>query len=599
MTASLVVAGVGLQTADHCTLEVIETLKRADEIFYLLDDSSKVSWLQQYASTTQDLSRFYREETPRWNFYKEIADFVVSRLASEKLICIIFYGHPGVFNDIGHLTCRLAQEQNYQARMLPGLSSLDCLLSDLELFPPSQGYQSFEATDFLVHGKLFDPTVPLILWQIGNIGEPGYRLDQKVRRRCLTVLCRYLSQSYGDDHQVAVYQAATTPNTQPYLQTTSLKNLPRTEINYCSTLYIPPLETILSPSLCPEYKANLLLAGTGPIPELHLTQQVKELISSSSVIYTLNADPLLEAWLKATINDTATMVSPLPMVCPFDWSLYYDNISQGRQLILVRGNPAYNDEIPHIIKEAKQNNIEYRLLPALSREDVLFADQNLDPGKQGCLYFNTRSLTLKSSLKLEPTATLILAPTALPEKTRQPSDTTPVSNLLDPRNDNPMLIYDLQEKRLAECQTHALPTIPYQLYYSPPTAPPQADSTIIKQLQVARAEENLEYLLNSLPDDEQSAINNFLNHRLTDAASQKENSHPAQSDRQILKWMIISEYAEHKVMEEANKLNLPLTGNALLSYATNNPHSPLARYGNLKLYTHILLTASLPNSPQL
>ena len=48
--------------------------------------------------------------------------------------------------------------EGFNAQMLAGISAEDCLFADLGLDPGKNGCQSFEATDFLIRRRQFEPT---------------------------------------------------------------------------------------------------------------------------------------------------------------------------------------------------------------------------------------------------------------------------------------------------------------------------------------------------------------------------------------------------------------------------------------------------------
>jgi hypothetical protein len=89
-------------------------------------------------------------------------------------VCVVYYGHPGVFVMPSHDSIRQARAAGFEAIMLPGISAEDCLFADLGIDPGRIGCQSFEATDFLVNRRKFDTSSHLILWQIGVIGDLSY-----------------------------------------------------------------------------------------------------------------------------------------------------------------------------------------------------------------------------------------------------------------------------------------------------------------------------------------------------------------------------------------------------------------------------------------
>ncbi len=153
-------------------------------------------------------------------------------------VCVVTYGHPGVFSHPTHEAVRKARSEGFLATMLPGISAEDCLFADLGVDPGAHGCQSFEATDFLIRGRRFDPTSTLILWQIGVIGEPGIgttRVTQSLR-----ILADVLGRHYDANHESIVYEAAEHPFCEPSIQPVTLAMLPDARVSTRSTLYVPP-----------------------------------------------------------------------------------------------------------------------------------------------------------------------------------------------------------------------------------------------------------------------------------------------------------------------------------------------------------------------
>jgi len=54
------------------------------------------------------------------------------------------------------------------------------------------------------------------------------------------VLSDCLKHFYGSDHQVTIYEACIDPQSKPRIEYTALSCLPEKELNFSSTLYIPP-----------------------------------------------------------------------------------------------------------------------------------------------------------------------------------------------------------------------------------------------------------------------------------------------------------------------------------------------------------------------
>lgn len=126
--------------------------------------------------------------------------------------------------------------------MLPAISFEDCLFADLGVDPGRDGRLLYEATDFLIRPRVFDPTAGLILLQVGAIGLVDFREEETPNREGLRVLARKLGEHYPASHRVALYRIAQLPIFDPSIDWVSLAELPEAPLAVFSTLYVPPLE---------------------------------------------------------------------------------------------------------------------------------------------------------------------------------------------------------------------------------------------------------------------------------------------------------------------------------------------------------------------
>jgi hypothetical protein len=122
--------------------------------------------------------------------------------------------------------------------MLPAVSSEDCLFADLGIDPAESGCQSFEATDFLIRRRKFDPCSPLVLWQIGCIAN--WKAEVMDCSAGLAVLVEVLREHYRPGHKVVLYQAAQYPSCDPSVERVPLSKLTRAPMSPVTTLFVPP-----------------------------------------------------------------------------------------------------------------------------------------------------------------------------------------------------------------------------------------------------------------------------------------------------------------------------------------------------------------------
>jgi uncharacterized protein YabN with tetrapyrrole methylase and pyrophosphatase domain len=236
---SLVVVGTGIKAVRHMTFEAQEEIRNADVVLYLVADPVVAQWIHELNKNAEALHRFYSEDKPRIETYNGITEYVLETMRKGHRVCFALYGHPGVFVYPSHRAIEAARRDGFEAEMQPGVSAEDCLFADLGIDPGSQGCQSFEATDFLVFRRVFDPQTPLILWQIAVIGDFGYNPGRPYNEAGLAVLVDTLSETYGSDHEVVVYEAAQYAVSNPVMDRVALKDIRSARLSGISTLYVP------------------------------------------------------------------------------------------------------------------------------------------------------------------------------------------------------------------------------------------------------------------------------------------------------------------------------------------------------------------------
>ena len=134
---------------------------------------------------------------------------ILSAVREGKRVCAVFYGHPGVYVQPSHDAVRRARDEAFEARMLPAVSAEDCLVADLGVDPGDHGWQSWEATGFLLHGVRPDPTAGLVLWQVDGIGKLDWNHDPDPRG--LSALADVLAELYPAEHELVFYRASIYP----------------------------------------------------------------------------------------------------------------------------------------------------------------------------------------------------------------------------------------------------------------------------------------------------------------------------------------------------------------------------------------------------
>src|SRR5262249_17161878 len=159
--------------------------------------------------SSRSLHEHYRPGRIRSETYADIVDEVVARALEGGKVCFALYGHPGVYSTIAHEAMRRATEEGVEAQMLPAGSAEYCLFAQLGVDPGRSGWQSYDATDLLMHRREVDPSAALVLWQAAIVGRADFVPEGDSSR--LPLLAEFLAQWYPKEHEIVCYAASPYP----------------------------------------------------------------------------------------------------------------------------------------------------------------------------------------------------------------------------------------------------------------------------------------------------------------------------------------------------------------------------------------------------
>lgn len=240
MKSFLTIVGTGIKFASHLTSEAKAYIQKSDKVLHLVNDPLMAEWIKLNNKNSESLDNIYFKYPLRLTCYKKITEYILEQLSLVTNLCVVMYGHPLVYAQSALDAAIEAKTLGYEVNILPGISAVDCLFADLIIDPGEFGYQSYEATDFLIRPRVINTTSHLVLWQINAIGCLGNKIDKK-NKDGIKILISKLELIYGFNYEVIIYEAAQYANFNPRIEKTLIRNLDRVDLTSLSTLYIPPM----------------------------------------------------------------------------------------------------------------------------------------------------------------------------------------------------------------------------------------------------------------------------------------------------------------------------------------------------------------------
>jgi precorrin-3B methylase len=241
LSHDIAIVGLGMAGTHQITREVEETIRRSRRLFITDMALGVVEYLRTLCPEITDLTKQHKFSGHRIVLYRKMASEVVSTAMVEAPVCFATYGHPKMYCYPTTLIQRAAQVLNLRTVVLPGVSSLDTLLTDLGVDPGVDGLQIYEASDALIRNRPLQSDVGCVIYQVPIVLEPNNRLPGKHSRDNLRPFQEYLLKFYSPQHTALFV----TTKTHPLLETIT-QRIPIGQIadrllvnSTMGTLYIP------------------------------------------------------------------------------------------------------------------------------------------------------------------------------------------------------------------------------------------------------------------------------------------------------------------------------------------------------------------------
>jgi hypothetical protein len=191
---ALFFCGIGIVRPADTSIRTIQILKNCDVVFYIHTDGSNLR--EFFGAFCSDVRTFDGSEFAGLSDFERIA-FVGKQICRElkrgRTVAYVTYGHPLLFSD-GHNMADECRSRGYVGRVIPALSSLDCIMAVLaehgNLF--SGGYQLCLADALLDSTDSVQPTRTLVLLGLDRIVKTG-RFKE---------FCDRMSEQYPPAHVV-------------------------------------------------------------------------------------------------------------------------------------------------------------------------------------------------------------------------------------------------------------------------------------------------------------------------------------------------------------------------------------------------------------
>jgi siroheme synthase len=201
----LVCVGSSLCGYHGITLDAVRHLQVARRVFVYALNQEHFDFLHAFNPSTFDLNQtHYVDGTGCLDTYRDIVDFVLVE-ARAGGVAYVSQGSP-VFQTYTALELvRRARSEGLTARILPGVSSLECLLTAIGIDQQIDELQIHTCRAVATGAARLDPHTPCLLFNVSVYAAAVVNTrGNLMRRHRLEALAASLRATYPSDHKVSV-----------------------------------------------------------------------------------------------------------------------------------------------------------------------------------------------------------------------------------------------------------------------------------------------------------------------------------------------------------------------------------------------------------
>ena len=239
-TIEICIAGAGISFPEHLSIETIETLGRCAIICTNLPEDHLEGLPGDLREKCRSLWPMYIEGRLRSENYTDVVEKVLRTAETARSLVWLTQGHPLIFDSVSANLIRQARARGWRVSVLPAISSLDTILSEVE-YDPAGGLFIHEATVLVASGIPIPSNVAVLLLQPSAFNDDVAKLTLDYGMPDLTPFRDYLMKFYDGAHRCAIVRSASRYTGPARLVWTTVSEVTKvpSRVLAGSTLFIP------------------------------------------------------------------------------------------------------------------------------------------------------------------------------------------------------------------------------------------------------------------------------------------------------------------------------------------------------------------------
>lgn len=240
---TLRIIGSGIKGIMHFTQESKVHLQAAKKTLWLGTIDGLDQLLLNNNLLGEDITFCYQNQALDSDNYSRIKEKVLDELAKHHDIALVVLGHPRLGVTIVQEFQQAADQHDFTLYVLPGISSFDAMINDLQVDPIEEGACLLDANRLILYDYHMEPCINYFIYHICSIGNSNTDYESPSERNACYFLREKLLKHFPGDHEAMLVSSSSMANDKSFMCKQEIQHLDKLleKVTFDSSLYIPAM----------------------------------------------------------------------------------------------------------------------------------------------------------------------------------------------------------------------------------------------------------------------------------------------------------------------------------------------------------------------
>lgn len=236
----LTVAGLGIKDLLQMTIEAQQALRKADEVLYLgTEPAHHLPQMKMWGvKNIRSILELYTDgEIDDCNYQRLYDETICAAQKNQKTVLVV-PGHPRI--GVTLVQRLVKNSQDFDLKILPGVSSFDTMINDLALDPLEKGSVLIDANRMLLFDLRWPASVDCYLYHVCSVGTRKVHMHDAQKENSWDFLKEHLLKIYSPSTTISLVSSSTGVSRNSQKISTTLSELEKLKpfVHFGTTMFI-------------------------------------------------------------------------------------------------------------------------------------------------------------------------------------------------------------------------------------------------------------------------------------------------------------------------------------------------------------------------